>query len=108
MSFRYDRQHLTGQQQAIAAQRDRADEQTKKSSEKKETEILENEIITLLETSGLTLTLQEISKRITEKNEVKILKVLKGISSTIIESFVNPLDSENGTSTSYKAVKKAP
>ncbi|TNJ68212.1 hypothetical protein FE784_00680 [Paenibacillus hemerocallicola] len=43
MSFRFDRQHLTGQQQAIAAQRDRADAEAKKKSA--ETQISKVELL---------------------------------------------------------------
>ncbi|MEK4193265.1 hypothetical protein [Paenibacillus sp. FSL L8-0323] len=35
MSYRYDRQHLNGQQKAIAAQRDKTNEELQKQPEKK-------------------------------------------------------------------------
>lgn len=103
MPFRFDRRHLTGQQQAIASQRDRADEEAKKRAAAAKVEALEKRIIELLTSENRAMSVQEIAKGLDdEKNEVGVLQSLNGLTPKKVELLVTPLDGD--TSVRYKAV----
>lgn len=104
MSFKYDRQHLTGQQKAIAAQRDKTNEILKPAPLLDESSVTDQRIIKFLESKGIAQSLQEISTALGVE-ELEILRSLNGISKKKIELEVTPLSSGTNTSVRYKIKK---
>jgi hypothetical protein len=106
MAFKFDRQHMTGQQQAIAAQRDAADELSRKESKKRTDESykLELDIIALLKQEGTALTCQEIRNKIKGTTDAEILAAIKIIGPKVIEVEITPLDGKANNSRGYKII----
>ncbi|MEH7438176.1 hypothetical protein V7182_11930 [Neobacillus drentensis] len=75
MSFRYDMQNKTPEQQAIVRQRDKEDELTKKEAENKR---ISNKIISFLEIQSESKNKREIAENI-KVEEPDVLRILNNL-----------------------------